>query len=55
MEREQLQRMINDLKEANVIEESNSPFASPVIFVRKKNGDIRMYIDYRGINRQTIK
>lgn len=54
-EREQVQRMIDDLKDAEIIEESNSPFSSPVLLVRKKTGDIRMCIDYRAVNRQTMK
>lgn len=47
--------MIKDLKNADVIEESDSPFSSPVILVRKKDGDVRMCVDYRGINKQTVK
>ncbi|XP_077275167.1 uncharacterized protein LOC143904389 [Temnothorax americanus] len=54
-ERAQIQRMIDDLREAEIIEESDSPFASHVILVRKKNGDVRMCIDYRGVNKQTVK
>lgn len=35
--REQVQNTINDLKKADVIEDSNSPLASPVILMRKKD------------------
>lgn len=45
-ERWQLQDMINELQAAYVIEYSNSPFASPGLLVRKKNGEMRMRIDY---------
>lgn len=44
-----------ELLEAGVITESTSPFASPIVVVRKKNGDIRLSIDYRKLNLQTIK
>lgn len=36
-----------------VIRESTSSYASPVILVRKKNGEPRMAIDYRGLNKIT--
>ena len=52
-ERKQIQSMVHDLKEAGMIEDSDSPFASPVLLVKKKTGDVRMCIDYRGINKVT--
>ncbi|XP_035862265.1 uncharacterized protein LOC118496109 [Sander lucioperca] len=46
---------LKELQDANIIRESESPFASPIVVVKKKNGDIRLCIDYRKLNRQTIK
>lgn len=46
---------IQELLESAVIQESNSPFASPIVVVRKKNGTVRLCIDYRRLNAQTIK
>ena len=48
--REHLQK----LKDANVIVESHSPYASPVVLVRKKDGSLRMCVDYRRLNAKTI-
>ena len=30
-----------------------SPYGAPILFVRKKTGELRMCIDYRSLNRQT--
>ncbi|KAK7906795.1 hypothetical protein WMY93_015407 [Mugilogobius chulae] len=46
---------LRDLLEAGVIRESESPFASPIVVVRKRNGDVRLCIDYRKLNLQTVK
>lgn len=48
-------KMINELKSADVIEDSESSYASPIVLVRKKNGDIRMCVDYRALNSKTVK
>lgn len=50
---EELKVIIEDLKEAGVIEDSISEYASPAILVRKKNGSLRMCIDYRKLNKIT--
>ena len=39
------------LKKLGCIEESTSEWASPIVLVRKSNGEIRMCIDYRGLNK----
>ena len=46
---------LQDLVNSGVIRESDSPFASPIVVVRKKNGTVRLCIDYRKLNLQTIK
>ena len=38
-----------------VISKSRSPYAAPVVLVRKKDGSFRLCIDYRGLNKLTIK
>lgn len=37
------------------IQPSSSPWGAPMIFVKKKNGNLRMCIDYSGLNQVTIK
>jgi len=39
--------------ERGTIEESNNPWMSPTVFVRKKTGDLRLCVDYRELNKKT--
>ena len=43
------------LLDLHCIEESTSEWASHVVLVKKANGDLRMCIDYRGLNKVTIR
>lgn len=45
---------IDELLEAKVIRPSSSPFSSPMILVKKKNGTDRMCIDFRELNNNTV-
>lgn len=54
-EKEQVKDLIKDLKEADVIEDSTSQYASPILLVRKKTGEVKMCVDYRALNKITIK
>uniref|UniRef100_A0A8C5QJQ2 Gypsy retrotransposon integrase-like protein 1 n=1 Tax=Leptobrachium leishanense TaxID=445787 RepID=A0A8C5QJQ2_9ANUR len=49
-----LREQLNKLQRTKVIQESRSPYASPIVLVRKKNGSVRLCIDYRTLNRRTI-
>lgn len=54
-ERREVQDMVDELSKNGIVRESTSPFASPIILVRKKTGDKRLCVDYRALNRKTIK
>lgn len=51
---EALRQHLSQLKNAGVITESRSPYASPIVVVRKKNGKMRMCVDFRTLNRRTV-
>ena len=52
---EDARQHIQELLESNIIKPSNSPYASPIVLVRKKSGKLRLCVDYRKINQRTIK
>ena len=47
----QVQQMLS----SNVLRPSNSPWASPVVMVRKKDGSLRFCVDFRQLNAATVK
>lgn len=51
----ELHRQLQELTEKGWIRPSSSMYGAPVIFVRKASGEIRMCIDYRGLNKQTVR
>ena len=55
IENDYIEKEIKILKELNCIEESNSKWASPIVLVKKANGDLKMCIDYQGLNKVTIR
>ncbi|GBG83568.1 hypothetical protein CBR_g37286 [Chara braunii] len=50
-----LRAQLDDLLEKGWIRPSSSPYGAPVLFVRKKNKDLRLCIDYCKLNAQTVK
>lgn len=52
---EAIHKHLQELLQAGVIRESDSSFSSPIVVVRKKNGDVCLCIDYRKLNHQTVK
>lgn len=46
---------ISKLLRKGVIQERNSAYASPIVVVRKSNGNITLCVDYRKLNQKTIR
>ena len=51
----EIKRLMHELLGAGIITCSKSPFSAPVILIRKKYGSYRLCIDYRALNKVTIK
>ena len=51
----ELKKQLDQLLESGFVKPSLSAYGAPVLFVRKKSGELRMCIDYRALNKITIK
>ncbi|GJR97539.1 putative mitochondrial protein [Tanacetum coccineum] len=50
-----IETMVTELLDSGVIRQSHSLFSSPIMLVKKKDGTWRMCIDYRQLNKNTVK
>jgi len=55
MEMQELKLQLQDLLEKGLIKPSVSPWGAPIFFFKKKDGTLRLCIDYRMLNKVTIK
>ena len=51
----ELKKQLADLLAKGFIQPSSSPWGAPVLFVKKKDGSLRLCVDYRQLNQVTIK
>ncbi|KAL0533479.1 hypothetical protein IC582_030319 [Cucumis melo] len=54
-ELEELKVQLQELLDKGFSRPSVSPWAAPVLFVKKKDGSMRLYIDYKKLNKVTVK
>ena len=54
-ELDELKKQLAELSSKGFIQASKSPFGAPVLFVKKKDGSKRLCVDYRALNKVTIK
>ncbi|KAJ1702159.1 hypothetical protein LUZ63_001938 [Rhynchospora breviuscula] len=51
----EIEKIIEELLHQSFIQPSTSPYSSPIILVKKKDGSWRLCVDYRQLNNQTVK
>ena len=50
-----VRRQLDEYLKKDWIRPSSSPYGTPIVFIRKKTGELHMTVDYRALNHQTKK
>ena len=53
--REKIESMVSDMRKQGIVKPSNSPWASPIVLVPKKDGSLHFCVDFRRLNSLTRK
>jgi hypothetical protein len=53
--REEVQQQLQTMLDQGIIVPSNSPYMAPCVFALKKSGEVRICVDYRELNKKTVK
>ena len=54
-ETDEVEKVVHELLSQRHIQPSKSPWAAPVLFAPKKDGKLRFCVDYRALNKQTVR
>lgn len=55
VQKNEIKRFVREMMDAGIIRDSNSPFSSPIVMMKKKDGSWRLCVDYRQLNQLTVK